>query len=170
MTDVERKFAKVNEIIARHDSQLSNLIPILQEIQAEYRYLPEEVLAYVATAIGASPATVFGVATFYAQFSLKPKGKYVIKVCEGTACHVRGSEQLKYRLEERLGLGNGKDTTDDMQITLESVSCLGACGLSPVIVINDDEVHGRMTREALDVVIDQLLAKAQSSPEGGRNQ
>lgn len=169
MTDVERKFAKVNEIIARHDSQLSNLIPILQEIQAEYRYLPEEVLAYVATALGVSPATVYGVATFYAQFSLKPKGKYVIKVCEGTACHVRGSEKLKYRLEERLGLGNGKDTTDDLQITLESVSCLGACGLSPVITVNEDEVHGRMTREELDIVIDQLISKTQSAKEGGSN-
>jgi NADH-quinone oxidoreductase subunit E len=159
MTDAERKFAKVNEIIKHHDSQVANLIPILQSIQAEYRYLPEEVLAYVATALGVSPATVFGVATFYAQFSLQTKGKIVIKVCNGTSCHVRGSEKLKERLEERLGLGNGKNTTDDMRITLETVSCLGACGLSPVIVINDEEVHGKLTPEALDVIIDQLLMR-----------
>lgn len=161
-----RQFHKVNEIIARHGGQVSQLIAILQEIQAEYRYLPEEVLAYVATALGVSPATVYGVATFYAQFSLKPKGKYVIKVCEGTACHVRGSEKLKYRIEEKLGLGNGKDTTDDLQFTLESVSCLGACGLAPVVTINDEEVHGQMTPEALDIVIEQLIKRARGGADG----
>lgn len=157
MTDVERKFAKVHEIVERNDNQVANLIPILQAIQTEYRYLPEEVLAYVATALGVSPATVYGVATFYGQFSLMPKGKIIVRVCDGTACHVRGSEKLKYRFEERLGLGNGKHTTDDLRVTLETVSCLGACGLAPVVTINEDEVHGQMTPEALDIVIDQLL-------------
>jgi NADH-quinone oxidoreductase subunit E len=161
-----RQFQKVNEIIDRNGNDVSRLIAILQEIQAEYRYLPEEVLAYVATALGISPATVYGVATFYAQFSLKAKGHYVIKVCEGTACHVRGSEKLKYRLEERLGLGKGKDTTDDLQITLESVSCLGACGLAPVMTINDTEVHGQMTPEALEILIDQLVKRATTTDAG----
>jgi NADH-quinone oxidoreductase subunit E len=155
----QRKFDKVNAIIERHGGKVSNLIAILQEIQSEYRYLPEEVLTYVATALGIPPATVYGVATFYAQFSLKPKGKYVIKVCDGTACHVRGSERLRYVVREKLGLDDSKDTTDDLKFTLETVSCIGACGLAPVVTVNDRDVHGQLTPEALSIILDQLIAK-----------
>ena len=158
----QRRFDKVNSIVEKHGGKVSNLIAILQEIQAEYRYLPEEVLTYVATALGISPATVYGVATFYAQFSLKPKGKYIIKVCDGTACHVRGSEKLRYVVREKLGLDDSKDTTDDLKFTLETVSCIGACGLAPVVTVNDREVYGQLTPEALSIILDQLVAKEKS--------
>ena len=158
----ERKFDKVNSIVDKHERKVSNLIAILQEIQGEYRYLPEEVLMYVATTLGISPATVNGVATFYTQFSMKPKGKYVIKVCDGTACHVRHSEKLRYLVRDKLGLDDSKDTTDDMRFTLETVSCIGACGLAPVVTVNDDKVYGQMTPEALSIVLDQLIAEERS--------
>jgi NADH-quinone oxidoreductase subunit E len=155
----ERSFVKVNEIIDKWEGKVSNLIPILQEVQAEYRYLPEEVLTYIATALRMPPAAVYGVATFYAQFSLKPKGKYVIKVCDGTACHVRGSEQVRCLVRERIGLPEGQDTSNDLRFTVEKVACLGACGLAPVITVNDDEVHGQLTPEALEIVVADLLKR-----------
>jgi NADH-quinone oxidoreductase subunit E len=126
-------------------------------VQEEYRYLPEEILTYIAMAMELAPATVFGVATFYAQFSLEPKGKYVIKVCDGTACHVRGSNPVKDAIRKRVGLiAENKRTTDDMRFTVETVSCLGACGLAPVVMIND-KVYGQMTPEAINIIIDQIL-------------
>ena len=128
MTPVEvaqRKFERVNEIIEEHGREQSALIPILQEVQAEYRYLPEEILTYIATAMGLSVATVFGVATFYAQFSLEPKGKYVVRVCDGTACHVRHSMPVYNAIRSKLGLKDGKYTTPDMMFTVETVACLG---------------------------------------------
>lgn len=152
-----RRFTRVNEIIEAHGKSQSSLIPILQEVQEEYRYLPEEILTYIAMAMELAPATVFGVATFYAQFSLEPKGKYVIKVCDGTACHVRGSNPVKDAIRKRVGLiAENKNTTDDMRFTVETVSCLGACGLAPVVMIND-KVYGQMTPEAINIIIDQIL-------------
>ena len=159
MTPVEvaqRKFERVNEIIEEHGREQSALIPILQEVQAEYRYLPEEILTYIATAMGLSVATVFGVATFYAQFSLEPKGKYVVRVCDGTACHVRHSMPVYQAIRSRLGLKDGKFTTPDMMFTVETVACLGACGVAPAMVING-EVYGKMTPEAACMIIDTLL-------------
>ncbi|MGI6130588.1 MAG: NAD(P)H-dependent oxidoreductase subunit E [Bacillota bacterium] len=159
MTPVEvaqRKFERVNEIIEEHGREQSALIPILQEVQAEYRYLPEEILTYIATAMGLSVATVFGVATFYAQFSLEPKGKYVVRVCDGTACHVRHSMPVYNAIRSKLGLKDGKYTTPDMMFTVETVACLGACGVAPAMVING-EVYGKMTPEAACMIIDTLL-------------
>jgi NADH-quinone oxidoreductase subunit E len=153
-----RKFEKVNEVIAHHGKAPSALIPILQEVQEEYRYLPEEILTYIAMAMDLAPATVYGVATFYAQFSLEPKGKYVIKICDGTACHVRGSDPVKAAIRNRLGLAKEKQTTNDLRFTVETVSCLGACGLAPVIMIND-QIYGQMTPEAVEVIIDKILAE-----------
>lgn len=156
-----RRFEKVNEIIASHGKDSSALIPILQEVQAEYRYLPEEILTYVAMAMDISPATVYGVATFYAQFSLEPKGKYVIKICDGTACHVRGSDPVKEAVRKRVGLKKEKTTTDDLRFTVETVSCLGACGLAPVVMINE-QIYGQMTADAVNIIIDKILEE-----EGG---
>jgi len=161
MTPVEvaqRKFERVNEIIGEHGREQSALIPILQEVQAEYRYLPEEILTYIATAMGLSVATVFGVATFYAQFSLEPKGKYVVRVCDGTACHVRHSMPVYQAIRSRLGLKDGEFTTPDMMFTVETVACLGACGVAPAMVIND-KVYGKMTPEAACTIIDTLLCR-----------
>lgn len=149
------RFEKVNEIIRKYNGEESSLIAILQEVQNEYRYLPEEILTYIATAMNISPATVFGVATFYAQFSLEPKGEYIIRVCDGTACHVRGSKPVYEAIREKLGLEPGQRTTEDLNFTVETVSCLGACGLAPVVTIND-RVYGEMTPEAIKIIIDKL--------------
>ncbi|MDD3926402.1 MAG: NAD(P)H-dependent oxidoreductase subunit E [bacterium] len=153
-----RKFEKVCQILERHSYDPARLIPILQAVQDEYRYLPEEVLTYLATALGLPPARVFGVVTFYAHFSLQPKGKYVIRICDGTACHVKRSIPILEALRSRLQLDDKRQTTRDMLFTLETVSCLGACGLAPVVVIND-EVHGQMTPESAMALVDAIIAE-----------
>lgn len=157
MQNTERKFHKLQEIIEKHEGKVSHLIAILQEVQEEYRYLPEEVLTYIAIALGISTATVYGVATFYAQFSLIPKGKYIIRVCDGTACHVRGAEPIHFTLRRKFDLPPGEATTKDLQFTVETVSCLGACGLAPVVTINGEEVHGEMTPDSVLAVIGKFL-------------
>lgn len=153
-----RKFEYVFEVVERNGRNPGRLIPILQAVQEQYRYLPEEILTLVATALGLSPAKVYGVATFYSHFTLIPKGKYCIRICDGTACHVKRSEGLLKALREKLHLREGTTTTPDMLFTLETVSCLGACGLAPAMVIND-EVHGQMTPEKAEALIDGLLNK-----------
>ena len=148
---------KLDEIIQELGGKKSNLIAILQKVQEIYRYLPEEAMIYIGTKIeGLSPATVFGVATFYAQFSLEPKGKYEIRVCDGTACHVRGSMPVLNAIKSKLKLQDGKFTTEDGLFSLEIVSCLGACGLAPVVVIND-KVYPQMTSDAISIVLDTLI-------------
>jgi len=144
--DFATKFERVCAILDKHEHDPHRLIAILQEIQEEYAYLPEDIMTYVATALGITPGSVFGVATFYSHFTLEPKGKYVIKVCDGTACHVRKSADIIKTLEAELGLSEKKKTSEDMLFTLETVACLGACGLAPVVVVND-EVHGAMNKE-----------------------
>jgi len=140
------KFETVCAVLEKHKCDPHLLITILQEIQSAYSYLPEDVMTYVATALNIPSGMVFGVATFYSHFTLEPKGKYVIKVCDGTACHVRKSTEIIKTLEKELGLSQQKKTSDDMLFTLETVACVGACGLAPVIVVNED-VHGAMTKE-----------------------
>ncbi len=150
-------WVKVDSIIECYEAKKSNLIAILQKVQEEFRYLPEDILTYIGTKIeGLSPATVYGVATFYAQFSLEPKGKYIIKCCDGTACHVRGSMPVYTSLKQRFGLEDGTFTSQDGLFTLETVSCLGACGLAPVVVIND-KVYPQMTTDAMKIIIDSIL-------------
>lgn len=153
-----RKFEKVCEILDRYGRDPGKLIPILQAVQDEYRYLPEEVMAFVATSLDLPPARVYGVATFYAHFALEPKGRYVIRICDGTACHVKQSIPILEAIRKRLGLDEKRRTTPDMLFTVETVSCLGACGLAPVIVINDD-VHGQMTPQSAVALIDELTTK-----------
>lgn len=153
-----RQFAKVCEIVARHGRDASKLIPILQEVQEEYRYLPEEVLTFLATSLDIPPARVYGVATFYSHFTLEPRGKYTIRLCDGTACHVRQSIPILEALRARLGLDEKRTTTPDMLFTVETVSCLGACGLAPVVVVND-EVHGLMTPEKALELVDGIQVK-----------
>ena len=143
-------------ILDRFGRDPARLIPILQAVQDEYRYLPEEVMTYIATSVGLPPARVFGVATFYAHFALAPKGKYVIRLCDGTACHVKQSIPILEALQKRLGLDDKRKTTPDMLFTLETVSCLGACGLAPVMVINED-VHGQMTPAAAVALVEAII-------------
>ena len=149
--------AKLDEIINLYEGKKSNLIAILQKVQEVYRYLPEDAMIYIGTKMdGLSPATVFGVATFYAQFSLEPKGKYEIKVCDGTACHVRGSMPVLNAIKNKLKLQDGKLTSDNGLFSLETVSCLGACGLAPVCMINE-KVYPQMTSDAISIVLDTII-------------
>ncbi len=154
----QRNFEKVCEILERNGNSPSRLIPILQEIQEEYRYLPEEIMTFVATSLGIPPARVFGVATFFSHFALKPKGKYLIRICDGTACHVKKSTDILDAIRRKLSLTEQNNTTPNMLFTLETVSCLGACGLAPAVVINED-VHGLMTPAKTLALIDEILKK-----------
>lgn len=156
-----RKFERVCQILDEFGRDPAKLIPILQRVQEEYRYLPQEVLIYVATSLRLSPARVYGVATFYSHFTLEPKGKYIIRMCDGTACHVKKSIPILKALQERLGLNDRLRTTPDLRFTLETVSCLGACGLAPVLVINDD-VHGQVTPRSALALIEELFAEEES--------
>jgi NADH-quinone oxidoreductase subunit E len=157
-----QKLDRVAEILDRHERDPARLVPILQEVQEVYRYLPQEVMALVATALDLPPAKVFGVATFYAHFALEPKGRFVIKLCDGTACHVKESMPILDALRKRLGLDDKKRTTDDQLFTIETVSCLGACGLAPVMLVNED-VHGQVTPKQAVALVDAILA-AEAKP------
>lgn len=152
-------YDKADEIIQYYGRKPASLIPIMQDIQEEFRYLPGELLTYVASQIGVTKAKAYSVATFYENFSFDAKGKYVIKVCDGTACHVRKSMPVLEALYKKLGLSPRKKTTDDMMFTVETVSCLGACGLAPTMMVNE-EVHPRMTPEAAEALIDELRGGA----------
>lgn len=145
-------FAEIDAIIARIGCRESSLIAVMQEVQRKCRYLPEPSLRYIAEKLGVSSARIFGVATFYENFSLEAKGKYVIKICDGTACHVRKSIPVLNALRKELALSEAKHTTDDRIFTLETVSCLGACGLAPVMTIND-KVYPAMTPETAVAVL-----------------
>ncbi len=153
-----RSFNKVMEILDRYDRSENKIVPILQAVQEEYRYLPQEVLTFIATSLGVSPARLYGVATFYSHFTLEPKGKHILKMCDGTACHVKGSSKVINAIRERLGLTNKKITTDDMMYTFDTVSCVGACGLAPVLVV-DDEIHGQITPQEALAIIDKIDAE-----------
>ncbi len=145
----------VNDIISRYEKKERYLIPVLQEAQGEYGYLPEEVLKEIAVGLNLSLSQVYGVVTFYSQFHQQPRGNNIIRVCMGTACHVRGGDAVMDAIQDELGIDAG-ETTDDLEFTLESVACIGACGLAPVIMVNDD-THGRLTPEK----IPGILAKYQ---------
>ena len=161
VTDRAEKFEKVCGILDRHARRASSLIPILQAIQHEYHYLPEEVLTYVATSLDVPAARVYGVATFYAHFALQPKGKHVIRICDGTACHVKQSIPVLNALRQKLGTSESNQTTPDMLFTIETVACLGACGLAPVIVI-DEQVHGQITPQRALALVDEIKAQEAS--------
>ncbi|MEG1192076.1 MAG: NAD(P)H-dependent oxidoreductase subunit E [Clostridia bacterium] len=152
-------FTPIDQILVQHAHKASQVIAILQSVQEYYRYLPEECFAYIAKKLGVSVASIYSVATFYENFSLSPKGKYVIKVCDGTACHVRKSIPILEQLRKDLALSEEKPTTDDMLFTVETVSCLGACGLAPAITVND-VVHPAMTPDKATELLKQLKEEA----------
>lgn len=143
----------VDEIIARYEYRDSALIAILQDIQKQFNYLPQNLLRYVALRLNVPLPRVYSISTFYKAFSLKPRGRHLIDVCLGTACHVRGGMNIMERLERELGVKNG-ETTYDEKFSVKSVRCVGCCGLAPVIVI-DDEFHGKLNQEQ----IPKILAK-----------
>ena len=157
-------FTVVDAILAKYPPKELSTIAVLQDIQEHYHYLPEEIFPYVARALNVGEARLYGVATFYENFSLDPKGKYVIRCCDGTACHVRGSLPILNKLREELGLSEAKKTTDDLLFTVETVSCLGACGLAPVLTVNG-ETDPAMTPEKAVGLLNELREK-----EAGANE
>ena len=161
MTDSPRKFDRVVEIIEANHRDPARLIPILQQVQDFYRYLPEGILTFIAVTLALPPSHVYGVATFYAHFTLIPKGKHMCKLCDGTACHVRGSMPILEAMHKELNLSATKDTTDDMLFTVETVSCIGACGLAPALVI-DDKTYGNVTPEEVVGILREMKANAEA--------
>ena len=151
---VEIDYMELDRIIEEDfNNDKENLIMIIQAIQRRYNYLPEPALKYLATSIGVPLSQIYGVATFYSTFSLKPRGRNIVSICLGTACHVRGGERVRERIGETLNLKDG-ETTDDMRFTLETVRCIGCCSLGPVIKINED-MHGNLSSDQVDDIIDQ---------------
>lgn len=147
------EYARLQELLENYKNQEGALIPVLQKAQNIFGYLPEAVLKQIAESLRLPLSQVYGVATFYAQFHLKPRGRHVIRVCQGTACHVRGSAKILERVKQELGIESG-ETTPDLRFTLEPVACLGACGLAPVMMV-DDNTHGRLTPD----MVPDILAK-----------
>jgi NADH-quinone oxidoreductase subunit E len=141
----------IEPILEKHATSKSALITVLQEIQDVYGYVPEDAFTRLSREIKVPLSRVYGVVTFYSQFYLEPRGKNVIRICRGTACHVRGSSGITHTLGEHLGIEQG-ETTEDMQFTLDTVACLGTCFLAPVMMVNND-YHGKLdTKKAQDVV------------------
>lgn len=153
MTKVD--FSLIDSILEKYESNKTKAIAIMQDIQKEYKFLPKDALVYVAEKIGVSDAELYGVATFYENFSMNEKGKYVIKVCNGTACHVRKSDDVQEALYEATGMKPGDTMSTDGLFTIERVSCLGACGLAPVCTVND-VVHAAMTPDKMRDLISEL--------------
>ena len=142
---------KINKILANFEGEKHELIPILQETQDEFRYLPAAAMKEIARFLQMPESTVYGVTTFYAQFKLTPLGKKIIRVCRGTACHVRGASKVLAELEKRLGVKAG-ETTEDLEYTLETVACIGACALAPTMTI-ENETYGKMTTKKVAEVL-----------------
>ncbi len=147
----EKKWDKIKKIINKYDKKESGLIAMLQDIQKSEGYLPRKALEMVAEEVGVSISRVYSLATFYKAFRLTPQGRHVIKLCTGTACHVRGADKLQEKLERDLQIKPG-ETTSDSRFTLEAVRCVGCCGLAPVVVI-DGNFHGKLNQKKLDKVL-----------------
>lgn len=148
----------LDNAIKEFGNEEKSLIAILQTAQEHYRYLPKEIFPYLADKLGLSEAKIYGVATFYENFSLEQKGKYIIKVCDGTACHVRHSIPILEALRKELGLSEEKKTTDDMLFTVETVACLGACSSAPAITLNG-EIYPTMTPESAVALLNSIKEK-----------
>lgn len=153
----DHKDEKMEKILSKYENDKSNLIQILNEVQETYGYIPKYAQLDISEYLGLTMAEIYNVITFYSRFSLKPKGKYNVSVCLGTACFVKGSEKILDRLKEKLKIDVGQ-TTPDGKFSIEATRCIGACGLAPVFTIND-EVYGKATPELLDKVIDEYMAK-----------
>lgn len=153
---VEQKLKEeLKEILLKYTEAKDNLIPILNEVQVKYGYIPEIAQKEISEYLKLPMAEIYGVITFYSRFTLKPKGKYAISVCLGTACFVRGSEKIMERLKQRLGIEEG-ETTSDGKFSIDATRCVGACGIAPVFTVNG-EVYGKATVKKLDEVLDELM-------------
>lgn len=148
---------KMKNILEKYSNDKSNLIQILNEVQEKFGYIPEFAQAEIANYLGIERAEVYGVVTFYSRFTLKPKGKYSVSVCLGTACFVKGSEKLLDKAKEILKIDEG-ETTADGKFSIDSTRCIGACGLAPVFTVND-EVYGKATPESMEKVLHEYMDK-----------
>lgn len=155
MMDVIGEDPKMQEILQKYNKDKSNLIQILNEVQVYYGYIPEKSQLAISEYLSIPMAEIYGVVTFYSRFTLKPKGKYHIAVCLGTACFVKGSEKILDRAKERLGIDVG-ETTKDGKFSLEATRCVGACGLAPVFTVNN-EVYGKATVKMIDEILDKYM-------------
>ena len=151
------KDERIEKILSKYEKNKSNLIQILNEVQETYGYIPENVQLEISKYLGIEMAEIYGVITFYARFTLKPKGKYNIAVCLGTACFVKGSEKVLDKAKEILKIDVG-ETTEDGEFSLEATRCIGACGLAPVFTVNE-EVYGKATPELMEKVIAKYKSK-----------
>ena len=154
---MEENNFSINEILEKYSKDKDNLIQILNEVQEKFGYVPTIAQEEIAKYLGIEVAEVYGVVTFYSRFTLKPKGKYNISVCLGTACFVKGSEKLLDRVKERLKIDVG-ETTPDGKFSIEETRCLGACGLAPVFTVNG-EVYGKATVQMVDKILDEYMNK-----------
>lgn len=145
-----------NQVIDKYIDMHGALMPVLQEVQEAYGYMPEPCVHLIAERLNVYTSQIYGVLTFYAQFHLEPRGKYIVRVCMGTACHVKGAGRIADTLKERLGIGHA-ETTEDLKFTAEYVACIGACGMAPVIMVNDG-TYGSMTVQKMDEVIAKYKA------------
>ena len=148
--------AIAEKVIQKYIDIPGNLMPVLQGIQDEYGYVPKVAVEYVAERLNVYPSQIYGVLTFYAQFHLKPRGKFIIRVCMGTACHVLGAERIKESFYDRIGIGHA-ETTPDRRFTFELVACLGACGMAPLAMVND-ETYCKMTVQKVDEIVKEYTA------------
>ncbi len=165
-SDMEKDIdlSKIDSIIENYNFDKELLISILQDIQAEYNYLPQQALCHVSEKLNLSLTQIYGVATFFKAFSLTPKGEHIVNLCMGTACHVRGSEDLLRRVEQELEISSG-ETTPDMKFSLETVNCLGACALGPIMVV-DGEYYGNMNPSKVSNVLKNFTSKRKEVEEG----
>ena len=154
----ESKRKEVLAVLEKYENNPTKLIPILREVQDIFKYLPEDTIKLIAKSLSLSTAKIYGVATFFSHFTLEPQGKYVIRLCDGTACHVNKSMDIYMAIREKLGLEGKAKTTKDLLFTVETVSCLGACGLAPVVTING-KVYGQMTPKKIVDVLDEIVKK-----------
>ncbi len=152
---MEEQVKWVEGLIAQYGESRTSLIPILQAVQAKYRFLPEPVMSEISAQLGLPLSSIYGVATFYAQFSTEPKGRHIIQICDGTACHVRGAKELIERVRKDFGLSPEKNTTDDKFLTLETVACIGACAMAPA-VIADGHIYGQVKVEKILAIIEEI--------------
>ena len=151
--DFQEKSAQLSKIIAKYKDTQGALIPVLHEAQELFGYLPLEVQRQIAQELDIPLAEVYGVVSFYTQFSINPKGKYQINVCMGTACYVKGASEILDKFRTRLSIDVG-ECTDDQKFSLDACRCIGACGLAPVVTIND-EVYGKLTADEVDDILDK---------------
>ncbi len=149
-----KDLSKIDNILKIHKDEQGSLIPVLQEVQAVFGYLPEAAIGHISRELRISESKVYGVLTFYAQFHTQPQGKNLLRVCCGTACHVQGGEQILDDIKETLKL-NTNETSSDGKFTLQEVACLGCCGLAPVLMLNDD-VHGKVTKYKAEEIINHV--------------